>query len=276
MAETPWQSKSISFGLWSGDDTSPLMIGMFDSGVGGLSVLRELRRLHPDLDVLYLADSIHAPYGQRSLTEVSELSHRNVGWLLAQGAEVIAIACNTASAAALNDLRRAHPEVSFVGMEPAVKPARTLTRSGVVGVLATEATFQGELFASVVGRFADGIEIVSRPCSGWADLVEAGRVSGPEVDAAIARHLDPVLAAGADTLVLGCTHYPFLLPALRARAGAQTVVIDPAPAVARQIGRLALTLGSGRVRVVTTGDASRVQATMEQLVGWGEQVTAIT
>jgi glutamate racemase len=252
------------------------VIGMFDSGVGGLSVLRELRLLHPRLDVLYLADSIHAPYGQRSLTEVSELSHRNVGWLLSQGAEMIAIACNTASAAALNDLRRAHPGVSFVGMEPAVKPARSLTRSGVIGVLATEATFQGELFASVVGRFADGVEVVSRPCSGWADLVEAGRVGGPEVDRAIVRHLEPVLAAGADTLVLGCTHYPFLLPALRSHAGAQTVIVDPAPAVARQIGRLALTVGSGRLRLVTTGSPTQVQRTMRQLVGWEEQVVAIT
>lgn len=252
------------------------MIGMFDSGVGGLSVLRELRRLEPRLDVLYLADSLHAPYGQRSLRDLSELSHRNVGWLLSQGAELIALACNTASAAALNDLRAAHPGVSFVGMEPAVKPARSYTRSGVVGVLATEATFQGELFASVVGRFGDGIEVVARACSGWADLVETGKVDGPEVDAAIAFHLDPVLAAGADTLVLGCTHYPFLLPALHRRAGAQVVIVDPAPAIARQIGRLALNRGSGRIRILTTGDPQQVQHTMRHLTGWDEQVTAIT
>ncbi len=252
------------------------MIGMFDSGVGGLSVLGELRRLHPRLDVLYLADSAHAPYGQRSMTEVAELSHRNVGWLLAQGADVIAIACNTASAAALNDLRRVHPGVSFVGMEPAVKPARAYTRSGVIGVLATDATFQGELFASVVGRFADGVEIVARSCPGWADLVEAGKVAGPEVEAAIAMHLDPVLEAGADTLVLGCTHYPFLLPVLHHLAGAQVVIVDPAPAVARQIGRLATGRGSGRIRIRTTGDAVQVQTTMRRLTGWDEQVSAIT
>jgi glutamate racemase len=252
------------------------MIGMFDSGIGGLSVLAELRRLHPHLDVIYLADSIHAPYGQRSLRELSELSHRNVGWLLAQGAEVIAIACNTASAAALHDLRRAHPGVSFVGMEPAVKPARAYTRSGVIGVLATEATFQGELFASVVGRFADGVKVVSRACSGWADLVEAGKVSGPEVEKAIAMHLDPVLAAGADTLVLGCTHYPFLLPALHRRAGPQVVIVDPAPAVGRQIGRLATSRGAGRIRILTTGDPIAVQRTMHQLTGWNDPVSAIT
>ncbi|MGI8518928.1 MAG: glutamate racemase [Acidimicrobiia bacterium] len=252
------------------------MIGMFDSGVGGLSVLAELRRLHPRLDVLYLADSAHALYSQRPLIEVAELSHRNVEWLLAQGAEAIAIACNTASAAALNDLRRVHPAVSFVGMEPAVKPARAYTRSGVIGVLATEATFQGELFASVVGRFADGVEIVARSCSGWADLVEAGKVAGPEVEAAIAKHLDPVLEAGADTLVLGCTHYPFLLPVLHYLAGAQVVIVDPAPAVARQIGRLATGRGSGRIRIRTTGDAAQVQTTMHRLTGWDEQVSAIT
>lgn len=252
------------------------MIGMFDSGVGGFSVLREVRRLHPQLDVIYLADSVHAPYGQRSLKELSELSHRNVGWLLAQGAEVIAIACNTASAAALTGLRQAHPGISFVGMEPAVKPARAYTRNGVVGVLATEATFQGELFASVVGRFGDGIEVVTRACSGWADLVEQGRVAGAEAEAAIALHLDPVLAAGADTLVLGCTHYPFLLPMIHERAGAQVVVVDPAPAVGRQIGRLAGRRGSGRVRILTTGDPDAVRATMKRLTGWDDPVAAIT
>jgi len=249
---------------------------MFDSGVGGLSVLRELRRRRPDLDVLYLADSAHAPYGQRSLREVAELTHRNTGWLLAQGADLIALACNTASAAALHDLRRAHPDVRFVGMEPAVKPARSYTRSGVIGVLATEATFQGEVFASVVGRFADGIKVIARPCAGWAELVEAAQVAGPIVEAAIDAHVQPVLAEGADTLVLGCTHYPFLLPVLRSRAGAQIVIVDPAPAVARQIGRLAETPGQGRVRIVTTGEPGQVQAAMRSLTGWADPVAPIT
>ena len=241
---------------------------MLDSGVGGLSVLLALRRLRPDLDVLYLADSAHAPYGDRSLVQVAEITHRNVGYLLAEGATVIAIACNTASAAALHDLRRAHPAVAFVGMEPAVKPARSLTRSGVIGVLATEATFQGELFASVVGRFAEGLEIVTQACSGWSDLVESGSITGPKAERAVARHLDPVLRRGTDTLVLGCTHYPFLAPVIAERAGAQTVIVDPAPAVARQIARTARQRGTGVVRFVASMDPARIELVARQLTGW--------
>ena len=234
-----------------------MLIGMLDSGVGGLSVLAQLRRIRPDLDVLYLADTIHAPYGERSLAEVSQLTHRNVGRLLAAGVDVVAIACNTASAAALHDLRRTHPTVVFVGMEPAVKPAVQLTRSGVIGVLATEATFQGELFASVVGRWSDGKEIVARACPGWAALVESGITGGEEARALIAEHLAPVLREGADTLVLGCTHYPFLIEEISARAGAQVVIFDPAPAVARQIARNARQAGAGITRYLTTGDPDR-------------------
>ncbi|MGH8925352.1 MAG: glutamate racemase [Acidimicrobiia bacterium] len=241
---------------------------MLDSGVGGLSVLMALRRLRPDLDVLYLADNAHAPYGNRSLTQVAEIIHRNVGYLLAEGATVIALACNTASAAALHDLRRTHPAVPFVGMEPAVKPARNLTRSGVIGVLATEATFQGELFASVVGRFGEGVEIVTRVCSGWSDLVESGLIQGPKAERLVSRHLDPVLRKGADTLVLGCTHYPFLAPLIARRSGAQTVIVDPAPAVARQIARTARQRGTGVVRFRATGDPGPIGEVAQRLTSW--------
>ncbi|MGH8957044.1 MAG: glutamate racemase [Acidimicrobiia bacterium] len=241
---------------------------MLDSGVGGLSVLMALRRLRPDLDVLYLADDAHAPYGDRTLAQVAEITHRNVGYLLAEGATVIALACNTASAAALHDLRRAHPGVPFVGMEPAVKPARSLTRSGVIGVLATEATFQGELFASVVGRFADGLEIVTRVCAGWSDLVESGAVDGPKAERAIERHLDPVLRRGADTLVLGCTHYQFLRALIASHSGAQTVIVDPAPAVARQIARTARLRGTGITRFVASKDPASVEVVARRLTGW--------
>ncbi|HJU80591.1 MAG TPA: glutamate racemase [Acidimicrobiia bacterium] len=248
---------------------------MLDSGVGGLSVLLALRRLRPDLDVLYLADSSHAPYGERSLAQVAEITHRNVGYLLAEGATVIALACNTASAAALHDLRRAHPSVPFVGMEPAVKPARSLTRSGVIGVLATDATFQGELFASVVGRFAEDVEIVTRACPGWSDLVESGTIDGPKAERSVSRHLDPVLQHGVDTLVLGCTHYPFLAPLIAKRAGAQTVIVDPAPAVARQIARTARQRGTGVVRFVASQDPAHVESVGRQLTGWPLSVAAM-
>ncbi|HEX2420329.1 MAG TPA: glutamate racemase [Acidimicrobiia bacterium] len=249
---------------------------MLDSGVGGLSVLLALRRLRPDLDVLYLADTAHAPYGDRSLAEVAEITHRNVGYLLAEGASVVALACNTASAAALHDLRRSHPSIPFVGMEPAVKPARGLTRSGVIGVLATEATFQGELFASVVGRFGEGLEVATRACPGWSDLVETGSIEGTKAPRLVSRHLDPVLRRGADTLVLGCTHYSFLVPTIARLAGAQTVIVDPAPAVARQIARTARHRGSGVLRFVSSGDTSSLEAVARGLTGWSLSVSAMT
>jgi glutamate racemase len=241
---------------------------MLDSGVGGLSVLVQLRRIRPDLDVLYVADSAHAPYGERSLAQVAELTHRNVGYLLAEGAQVVVLACNTASAAALHDLRRSYPSIPFVGMEPAVKPARGLTRSGVVGVLATNATFQGELFASVIGRFGEGINVVNQACPGWAELVESGLLTGIRAEALVGRHLAPVVAAGADTLVLGCTHYPFLTPLISAQISVQTVVYDPAPAVARQIARTDRQRGSGMTRFLTTGDATKVAKVARALTGW--------
>lgn len=256
------------------------MIGVFDSGVGGLSVLTEIRRLLPEPDVVYLADRANAPYGQRSLEEVRGFAEACTRHLLDLGAELIVVACNTASAAALHHLRAINPMVPFVGMEPAVKPAAEVTRSRVVGVLATAATFQGELFASVVGRFAEGVTVINQACPGWADLVETGVTTGPVAEAAVARHLDPVLAAGADTLVLGCTHYPFLRPLISTRAGAQVAIIDPAGAVARQVvaltGRMVATGGGGGLRLLTTGHPGTTRNTVRELTGIDLPVTAVT
>ena len=256
------------------------MIGVFDSGVGGLSVLTEIRRLLPEPDVTYLADRGNAPYGQRSLEEVRGFAGACTRHLLELGAGMIVVACNTASAAALNRLRAIHPGVPFVGMEPAVKPAAALTRSKVIGVLATAATFQGELFASVVGRFAEGVTVINQACPGWADLVETGLTSGPVAEAAVAQHLDPVLAAGADTLVLGCTHYPFLRHLISARAGAQVAIVDPARAVARQVlalaGETIAPAGRGSLRLLTTGHPGDTRDAVRKLVGIDRPVTAVT
>ncbi|MEX0667747.1 MAG: glutamate racemase [Acidimicrobiia bacterium] len=255
------------------------MIGVFDSGVGGLSVLTEIRRLLPGPDLTYLADRANSPYGQRSLEEVCGLAEACTAHLLHLGAGLIVVACNTASAAALQYLRSIHPGVRFVGMEPAVKPAAALTRSNVVGVLATAATFQGELFASVVGRFADGVTVINQACPGWADLVETGVTSGPVAEAAVARHLDPVLAAGADTLVLGCTHYPFLRHLISERAGPHVVIVDPTRAVARQVVAVAESnaqQGAGGLRLMTTGNAADTQNRMRELTGLDRPVTAVT
>jgi glutamate racemase len=158
--------------------------------------------------------------------------------LLAQGAKVIVVACNTASAAALHHLRRVFPNAPFVGMEPAVKPAVEQTRNGVVGVIATHATFQGELFASLVERFASDTRVLTQVCPALVDAVEAGALDTPETEAAVRQCIAPLLAANIDQLVLGCTHYPFLRSVIERVTGAQVAVIDPAPAVARQTARV--------------------------------------
>ena len=213
-------------------------IGVFDSGVGGLSVLRAIRQSHPEEDLLYLADQAHVPYGLRSLTEVRQFSEDITRYFLQYGVKLVVVACNTASAAALHHLRNTFPEIPFVGMEPAVKPAAETTKSGVVGVLATPATFQGELYASVVERFANGVRILQDTCPGLVEQIERGNLDGRETLAILRQALDGMLEENIDTVVLGCTHYPFVIPQIETITGPQVRVIDPAPAIARQVGRL--------------------------------------
>lgn len=218
-------------------------IAIFDSGVGGLSVLRAVRQLLPNEPLHYFADQAHVPYGSRSLEEVRAFSEAITRHLLAQGAKIIVVACNTASAAALHHLRQVFPAVPFVGMEPAVKPAAETTQTGRVGVLATPATFQGALYASVVERFASGVTLHQHTCPGLVRQIEAGRLHTPATRRILQAALQPMLAQGIDTIVLGCTHYPFVIPLIQEIAGPSVRVIDPAPAVARQVGRLLQTHG---------------------------------
>lgn len=251
------------------------MIGVFDSGLGGLSVVREVLALDPAAHILYLGDRAWAPYGQRSLEELRRRSAEITRHLLAAGASTITIACNTASAAALTHLRSVHPETVFVGMEPAVKPAVGLTKTGVVGVLATPATFQGALFASVVDRFADGVEVVATPCPGWVSHVEdATPVS--EVRRTVEETLRPVLARGADVLVLGCTHFPFLRDHIADIAGPAVHIVDPGRAVAGQVIRTALPDAASGVRVQVTGPADGVPERIRQLTGLALGVESVT
>jgi glutamate racemase len=247
-------------------------IGIFDSGVGGLSVWREIARQLPHEDTVYFADQIHIPYGPRSLQEIRMFSEAIARFLLARGCKLIVVACNTASAAALKYLRATFPDVPFVGMEPAVKPAAETTRTGVVGVLATPATFQGELFASVVERFANGVQLINQVCPGLVEQVEAGRVNTPDTLDMLDRFLLPIRAANADTIVLGCTHYPFVIEAVRQLAPGVNV-IDPAPAVARQVERVLRERGlrcdddrAGTGRFITSGDLARFQIILQALV----------
>lgn len=248
-------------------------VGVFDSGVGGLSVVRALRQLLPAQPIHFLADQAHVPYGPRTLDEVRGFSFALTRHLLAQGARLIVVACNTASAAALYELRRAFPDTPFVGMEPAVKPAATHTRSGVVGVLATPATFQGALYASVVERFAQGVTLLQDTCPGLVQQIEAGAVDAPQTRAILEKALEPMLRQGIDTVVLGCTHYPFAIPVIEVIVGPQVQVIDPSPAVARQVQRLLAERGwlaagaPAGLRVETTSDPEALQTLLPQLLG---------
>lgn len=213
-------------------------IGIFDSGVGGISVLRAIWYELPHESSIYLADQAHVPYGPRPLEQVRNFAVGITQYLLARGAKLIVVACNAASAAALHHLRVVFPNIPFVGMEPAVKPAVEITSSGVVGVLATPATFQGELYASVVERFAAGVKLIQDTCPGLVSQIEAGQMDTPETRAILKRAIQPMLEQGIDTIVLGCTHYPFVIPLIEEIAGPGVRVIDPAPAVARQVRRL--------------------------------------
>jgi glutamate racemase len=244
------------------------MIGVFDSGVGGLSVLTEIRRLLPTADLLYLADQGRAPYGVRSLEEVAAMSGQVSRWLLDRGATMVTIACNTASAAALHQLRARNPDLPFVGMEPAIKPAAVRTATGVIGVVATAATFQGELFASVVQRHSHGATILTQACPRWVELVEAAVIEGPEARSQVEMCLAPILEGGADTLVLGCTHFGYLVPLIEEVAGPALTIIDPTPAVARQVARIAPSPeGAGRLVLATSGDPTAFERVAYDLAG---------
>jgi glutamate racemase len=258
-------------------------LGIFDSGVGGLSVLRAIRQQLPYEDVVYLADQRHVPYGPRPLEEVRAFSESITRFLLEQNAKLIVVACNAASAAALHQLRQRFPGVPFVGMEPAVKPAAEQSHTRKVGVLATPATFQGALYASVVERFAHDVTLYPHTCPGLVSQIEQGDLDGPLTHSILETALHPMLAAGIDTVVLGCTHYPFVIPLIQAIAGPQVRVIDPAPAIARQVYRLLQAQGCanpgpgrGRVRCFTTGEAARLQELLPQLLGENGTVQPLT
>ena len=213
------------------------MIGVYDSGVGGLSVWRELVKLMPDEDYVYFSDAAHCPYGPKDPSYVVERACAVTDFLIDKGCSLIVVACNTATAAAISYLR-SHYDIPFVGMEPAIKPAILHSRSGVVGVLATAGTFKGKLYLNTLARFSGNVKVIQRVGEGLVETVEKGVLDGPEVEALVRRCIDPMLEAGADHIVLGCTHYPFLQPVIERLAGPGVTIVNPAPAVARQAQRL--------------------------------------
>lgn len=254
--------------------SGPVAVGVFDSGVGGLSVLRAIRAQLPCHPVIYLADQAHVPYGALSREDVRYFSEEITHFLLARGAGVIVIACNTASAAALYPLRSLFPQIPFVGMEPAVKPAATRTHSGVIGVLATPVTFQGDLYASVVSRFAHDVTILQDTCPGLVAQIEAGELDSPKTQAILERALLPMLEKNVDSVVMGCTHYPFVIPLIQKIVGPGVQVIDPAPAVARQAVRVLAERGllvncsvSADAFFYTTGDAAHFREKLPDFLG---------
>ena len=214
----------------------PAPVGVFDSGVGGLSVLRHIRAELPALDLLYVADSANAPYGVKSAEWIQARSLELAGFLLGQGVQALVIACNTATAAAAAALRECYA-IPIVGMEPAVKPAVAATRSGVVGVLATSGTLKSARFAALLEKHGRGVRVVTQAAHGLVECVERGELATPATRALLWRYLEPLLLAGADTIVLGCTHYPFLLDPIRELVGEQVAIIDTGAAVARQLRR---------------------------------------
>jgi len=246
-------------------------IGIFDSGVGGLSVLREIRRLLPGEDFIYYADSGHCPYGGKSREAIQARAVAITDLLLARGAKLIVVACNTATIAAVEQLRASYP-VPFVGMEPAVKPAVALTKSGVVGVLATGAALAGEKFHKLVADHGAGVRMITQPCPGWVEQVEGGDLDGPRTRELVAQYTRPLLVEGADVLVLGCTHYPFLRPRIAELAGPAVALLDTGEAVARQTRRvlerenLLAAREVGNLQWLTSGDPALTGPVIERLL----------
>ncbi|MHA6494055.1 glutamate racemase [Pseudomonas borbori] len=250
-------------------------IGVFDSGVGGLSVLREIRALLPNESLLYVADSGHVPYGEKSPDYIRERCRVIAAFLLERGAKGLVLACNTATVAGVADLREQYPQLPVVGMEPAVKPAAAATRTGVVGVLATTGTLKSAKFAALLDRFASDVRVVTQPCPGLVERIEAGDLSSDETRAMLYGYVAPLLAEGCDTLILGCTHYPFIKPLLRTLVPDSVSLIDTGAAVARQLQRLLderKLLADGPARPAqfwSSGNAPQMENLLTLL--WGEQ-----
>lgn len=256
-------------------------IGVFDSGVGGLSVLRHIRMALPGEDLVYVADSAHAPYGDKPARFIEARAVAIAGFLVAQNAKALVVACNTATSAAIATLRERF-DLPIIGMEPAVKPAAEATRSGVIGVLATGGTLESARFAELVKRFGSQARVVVQPCPGLVEQVESGDLSGPATRALLTGFVAPLLGQGADTLVLGCTHYPFLQPLLRELAGEEVALIETGAAVARQLARRLAEADfrpeqiAGTERFISSGDPCHLEALLPGLWGRAAPVERLT
>ena len=226
-----------------------MKVGFFDSGIGGTCILNAFKKLCPDVETAYIADSKNCPYGNKPADEIIRLSEANVKKLLKKNCKMIVIACNTATAAAIDYLRAKYPKIPFVGLEPAVKPAALRSKTGVVGVLATAGTFHGRLYNETKAKFAKNVTVIAAQADEFVALVErAGleglrRLGGLEVERVVRRKVEPLLKAGADKIVLGCTHFPHLKSVIEKVCAGRAEVIDPSDAVARQAKRVLEKMG---------------------------------
>jgi glutamate racemase len=248
-------------------------IGVFDSGLGGLSVVREIRLRLPHEELVYIADSAYCPYGGRTLEEIRERSVAVTEALLEHNAKLIVIACNTASGAAIDHLRHSFT-VPIVGLEPALKPAALSSKSGRIAVLATPATLRTERFHRLIDKHGAEVEVLRIPCPGFVELVESGEIAGEKAMAKIGEVLEPLRDTGVDRVVLGCTHYPFLRESIAAVVGDGVEILDSGAAVARQVERvlkekhlLSDSREAGQLTLYTTGDPDTVESVAQRLLG---------
>jgi glutamate racemase len=247
-------------------------IGVFDSGVGGLWILKHLEKSLPKYNYVFFGDQGHVPYGKRQLEEIKLFSEEIVKFLISKNCKIIVIACNTASAVSLKYLREKFPDVLFVGMEPAVKPAAEGTHTKKVGVLATSATFQGELYNYVVERFAHDVEIFKDTCPGLVNQIEKGDLDGIDTYNILEKALKPMLEKNIDTVVLGCTHYPFVIPLIKEIIGEKVNVIDPTYAIVEQVSRIlkennlpSNTSDDGHIDIFTSGKEEDIKPVLSKL-----------
>jgi glutamate racemase len=210
-------------------------IGLFDSGMGGLTVARAIIERLPQESLIYFGDTAHVPYGPKAKESIISYSEAITSYLLKKGCKAIVVACNTATTVAIEHLRTRWSSVPIFGMEPAVKPGAKATKTGKIGVLATASTFSSQRYRSLMYQYASNVELLENPCVGLVRMIEDGLIEGPELERFLAPILSPMKAQGADTYVLGCTHYPFIAPSLRKMLGPDVSLIDPAPALARHL-----------------------------------------
>ena len=250
-------------------------IGVFDSGVGGLTILAAIRTALPLEHYAYLGDTAHCPYGMRSEAEIAELALLNCRFLIEQGAKLIVVACNTASQAALNALRTTYPTIPFIGVVPAVKPAARTTQRGRIGVIATNQAAQAAYLRQLINDFANGTEVYTAGCPELVTLAEQGQFDGPEVEATLQHALHPLLEQDIDVLVLGCTHFPALRPAIERVVGPDVQVIDSGSAIARRTSTvlksanlLRTAHAEGTLQVWCSGDPDAFSAIASKLLGY--------